>query len=633
MSNRMRYGFVKPAVDAHTMGITSVSERLTDCGYEVIVADERIGAAASDYRYEARRQIILDWIREKQINHLGFSYRLDTHDAVQMMGYLLEAIKSDHLMIWQGGPIHALYFGGVSETCRKIAEEFKGEIKTFVGGETAKETLLAMGVREEDIPRELSEGSRYDDDRISFGEDLIASGKYKERKPVQRPFYPEFGTKRDTVVTRLAAWKTRPFAPLIRAHVGPYSSDVPRMESVNEFLHWAKLLAKSGHMDILSVGSSQLSQSHFGEDWKDLPNGGGVPVNSEEEYAMIREAARPLLVRTYAGTKNIPALAQMYEKTLNISWHALSLWWFNRLDSRGPYGVYENLKQHFDTTRYIAATRKPFEANVSHHFAFRGADDVTYIVSAVLAARLAKKLGIRTFVLQNMLNTPRLTWGIQDLAKSRAMLRLVRALEDDRFTVILQPRAGLDYFKPDLHEAKAQLAAVTALMDDIEPDNDASPEIIHVVSYSEAVHLATPDIIEESIQITQQALTDYRELRRKGAIPDMGRNEEIKEREQQLLQMATERLDAIENAIPNPYTPEGFYKIFAAGFLPVPYLWGEVDEFPHAKNWKTKPVKGGIRVVDENGMPMKESRIAEIAISHIEEANRNLIEIAGKNNG
>ncbi len=96
--------------------------------------------------------------------------------------------------------------------------------------------------------------------------------------------------------------------------------------------------------------------------------------------------------------------------------------------------------------------------------------------------------------------------GIQDLAKSRAMLTLVKSLEDSNFKVILQPRAGLDYFKPDLEEAKIQLAAVTALMDDIDPHDETSPPIIHVVSYSEASHLATPDVINESIQITQYSL-------------------------------------------------------------------------------------------------------------------------------
>ena len=89
---------------------------------------------------------------------------------------------------------------------------------------------------------------------------------------------------------------------------------------------------------------------------------------------------------------------------------------------------------------------------------------------------------------------------MQDLAKSRVLLRLVKELEDNNFRVILQTRAGLDFFKPDIDEAKAQLAAVTAMMDDIDPKNIYSPEIIHVVSYSEALYLATPDIIFRYVQ-------------------------------------------------------------------------------------------------------------------------------------
>ena len=109
--------------------------------------------------------------------------------------------------------------------------------------------------------------------------------------------------------------------------------------------------------------------------------------------------------------------------------------------------------------------------------------------------------------MQNMLNTPKYTIGLQDLAKGRTMLRLVRELEDENFSVHLQLRAGLDYFSPDLEKAKIQLACVTALMDDIEPDNENSPEIIHVVSYCEAVRLATPPVIVESIKITMHSET------------------------------------------------------------------------------------------------------------------------------
>ena len=66
----------------------------------------------------------------------------------------------------------------------------------------------------------------------------------------------------------------------------------------------------------------------------------------------------------------------------------------------------------------------------------------------------AKKNGIKHLILQNMLNTPKYTWNIADLAKSRAMLELVRSLEDEDFKVTLQTRAGLDYFSPDPEKAK-----------------------------------------------------------------------------------------------------------------------------------------------------------------------------------
>ncbi len=619
-----KYGFIKPAIDAHTMGINSAAELLRDCGYDVIVADDLVAKAMNDYKHELRRKVVVDWIITHKIERLGISYRLDQDDAVNMIGYLLEEMKNAKLMKFQGGQIETIFFGGLPKTCEAIDKEFNGLVKTFIGGESVRETLTKMGVSEDRIPSDIYEGSKYDDLLMEFGKKIIDSQDYLKYKPIDRSNYPEFGTMKDSVTKRIDSGIKDSFEPLMRAHVGPYSSSATRIESVNEFLLWAKTLAKSNYLDILSIGSSQLTQSNFGEDWEGKTNGGGVPVNSPEEYRMIWEASRPLLVRTYAGTKNIPSLAQMHEQTLNICWHALSLWWFNKLDERGPYDVYTNLKQHIDTIKYIAKTDKPFEANVPHHFAFRGADDVTYIVSAYLAAKLAKKLGIKTFILQNMLNTPKFTWGVQDLAKSRAMIKLVRSLEDSNFRVLLQPRAGLDYFKPNLYEARIQLAAVTALMDDIDPYNEMSPPIIHVVSYSEASHLATPEIINESIQITQYSLQKYREMRKQGKIEDMAKNLDVNERSIELYQSAIKVVSAIEDSINDPYSPEGFYKIFAAGFLPVPYLWGEVEEFKHAKNWRTKPVRGSVKVVDENNNVMKTEQIIEIAKSNLKDAEYNL---------
>lgn len=311
-----------------------------------------------------------------------------------------------------------------------------------------------------------------------------------------------------------------------------------------------------------------------------------------------------MLVRTYAGTRNVPELARMYEQTIHIAWHALSLWWFCQIDGRGPNTVRQNLLEHVRTLGYIAATGKPFEPNLPHHFAFRGADDVTYVVSAVLAARAAKAAGVRWLILQNMLNTPRPTWGVQDLAKSRACLALVRELEDSRFGVILQPRGGLDYFSTDLDKARAQLAAVAALMDDIEPHDPSSPPIIHVVSYSEASHLADPDVVNESIQITAHALAEYRRLRSAGQIADMADHPEVRARTGELLAEARTVLGAIESAVPQPHSPDGLYRIFADGYLPVPYLWEGRDEFRRAVSWKTRLIRGSVKVVDAQGRPI-----------------------------
>ncbi len=624
MGKYIKYGFIKPALDAHTLGINTAAELLRDCGYDVTIAKESIAQAMNDYRHEVRRKIVIDWIILDKITRLGISYRLDKDDAVNMLGFLIEELKKANLLQFQGGQIENIFFAGLPKTCEAVEKEFKGLVKTFIGGETIRESLIKMGVSEERIPSDISEGSKYDESLLEFGKKIIDSQEYLKYKPSDRSGYLEFGTDKDNVTKRIDSNIRENFEPLMRAHVGPYSSKMTRMESVNEFVNWARTLAQSNYLDILSIGSSQLTQSNFGEDWGDKTNGGGVPINSPKEYRMIWEASRPLLVRTYAGTKNIPYLAEVYEKTLNICWHALSLWWFNKLDGRGPYDVYTNLSQHIETIKYIAKTNKPLEANVSHHFAFRGADDITYIVSAYLAAKLAKTLGIKTFILQNMLNTPRSTWGIQDLAKSRAMLKLVKSLEDSNFRILLQPRAGLDYFKPDLYEARIQLAAVTGLMDDIDPYNEMSPPIIHVVSYSEASHLATPEIIIESIKITQHSLQKYRELRRQGKIEDMGKNSDVYERSIELYESAKKMIAAIESRVNNPYSAEGFYKIFAAGFLPVPYLWGEVEEFKHARNWRTKPIRGSIKIVDENNKVIKTEKVIEIATGNLKDAEYNL---------
>lgn len=593
------FGMMKTALDAHTMGINSAAALLRDCGYRVEISPIAVESALDKINSESSRKLIIRWLKENNISRLGISYRLDPDTAADIVGRIVTLLKSNGLYESADAQIKSIHFAGLKPACEKIEKEYGGRIRTFKGGESAEETLLVMGIPKEEIPKKIIEGCRYDKELLDFGEKVIQEEKYKNLKPLERNMYSEYGTEKDTLTARLEHNFKGGFQPLIRAHSGPFSAEMTRQQCLDEYNKWCRKLASDGFLDILSIGSSQLSQSNFGESWNGKVNGGGVPVNSEQEYRAIWDSAKPMLVRTYSGTKNICRLAEIYERSINISWHALSLWWFNELDGRGPNTLYENLKEHISAIKYIAGTGKPVETNVPHHFAFRGCDDVTYIVSAYLAAKMAKKCGVKVFVLQNMLNTPRSTWGIQDIAKSRVMLELVKGLEDNSFKVILQTRAGLDYFKPDIDAAKVQLAAVTALMDDIEYNNLYSPEIIHVVSYCEALYLATPELINDSIKITRTALGEYRQLKSKGLTPDVN-TDEIILRTNGLKTAVVKIISAMEEYIPYLYSPEGLYIAFTSGWLPVPELWSDSDEFIYAKQWQTAITNGGVCLTDNN---------------------------------
>lgn len=600
------FGFVKPCIDVHTLGITTAMNLLRDCGYASVMADDEVARAVVDLRKINNFGLLARWIVDQRITELGFSYRLDPAEACDYFCNMWYRLLDAGLTADRGGRLERIFFAGLPDACDLVRRELGDAVLTFRGDETPVETLRLLGVPESELPRDLIQTNPYDAMRHRFAEEFIDSEKYRLCTPRDHYGYTECGTGDDSFVRRLEYCRSHRSLPIIRAHAGPYNPD--RREALAEFDGWVRELAHSRLLDVLSIGSSQLTQSAFGEEWHGRPNGGGVPVNSEAEYRAIAEAARPMLVRTYAGTKDVPALAAMHERTLNISWHALSFWWFCEIDGRGPNTVLENLREHIETIRYIASTGKPLEPNVPHHFAFRGADDATYVISAYLAAKTARKYGIRHLILQNMLNTPKYTWGVQDLAKGRTMLRLVRSLETPDFKVSLQTRAGLDYFAPDLEKAKVQLAEVTALMDDIEPDNPDSPEIIHVVSYSEAVRLATPPVIEESIRITLSALDEYRRLRREGRIADMSRDRDVADRESDLYDECREAIGLLERSFADLYTPEGLYRIFEQGFLPVPYMPDLHHRYPHATEWRTAIRNGGIKVVDDDGNVIRTAR-------------------------
>ena len=594
-----RYGLLKSSLDAHTLGINAIKSQLEACGQVVVVGDDSISLAVREIEHSIQKDRIVEWIKQNAITHIGVSYRLDPKDAKMIMGHLMHALKSEHCLSTDGGTIQNIFFAGLPESCRLIEEEHKSLVNCFIGSESPRDSLIMMGVDEDEIPKQLIESSRYDEDLKRYANDLIQSGSYQHFKPLPKGGYEGFGTRKDRVVDRIKHHQRTQNLPLTRVHVGPYLHN--RNEAVDLFTEWCKQLAQAGFLDIVSIGSSQLTQSNFNEDWTGLSNGGGVPIQNELEYSELYDASRPLLLRTYAGTKNVPALAKIHERSINIAWHALSFWWFNQLDGRGPNDLLTNLQEHIDTLKYIALSKKPFEPNIPHHFAFRGSDDVTYIVSAVLAARSAKKHGIQDFILQVMLNTPRYTTGIVDLAKARAIIQLIKPLIDSDFRTYLQPRAGLDYFAPDIELAKRQLAIVSMLMDDIEPNDPLSPPLVHVVSYSEALYLATPEVINESIQITHAAIQHYRQMKANHQIDAQRYEVEIQTKTNHFVTEAQIILDSIDQHIKEPTSAQGLYDIFAVGYLPTPYLWGNQEQFPHATHFSSTYHEGSTILIDDEG--------------------------------
>jgi hypothetical protein len=616
---KRRYGLLKPLPDVHTLGINTIKGLLLDCGETVLIADESISRSFQETGSESEQ--LHRWLTKQHITHLGLSYRLDPQDALSLMDQLIDYLKKNRCLQQDKGWIHRLYFAGLPESCDRISQRFGTLITVFSGEDSVFETMSALDVPQSKIPSHIFEGSRYDEERAKLAAVYIQSADHTTLSPVINERYPEFGTRQDSLSLRLLNRRLHSDLPLTRVHVGPYQQD--RQKAVTEFEQWCSRLAKNRYLDICSIGSSQLTQSHFGQDWTGLKNGGGVPIQTAAEYERIYACSRPMLLRTYSGTSQVDHLVKVHEDSLNIAWHALSLWWFNQIDGRGPNDLLTNLHQHTEALKLIARHRKPFEPNVPHHFSFRGADDLTYVVSAVLSARVAKQYGIQDFVLQVMLNTPRSTWGMTDLAKARSILAMIAPLKDEHFNIILQPRAGLDYFSPNLDEAKIQLASVSMLMDDIEPQDQTSPDIIHVVSYSEAVHLATPDIIDDSIKITLGAVAHYRQFKKTHDFL-APYEAEIQKRTQEFIHEATLILNAIDAHLEDFSSPVALAALFESGFLPAPYLWGNTQKYPNATHFGSRFSNGTTILTDQEGHPVSTQARIDYALSNLEQCHTRL---------
>ena len=288
------FGFVKPLIDVHTLGISTISNLLKDCKYKSYIAPDEVNEAVIKIHKLNNYGLVKKWLVEKRITQLGFSYRLDPQEGVDYFMSLYNLLLNDKMFVKDGGQLKQLFFAGLPDTCQLVKGKTNNSILVFPGDESPLESLFKLGIPDDRLPNTLLQDDEYDNMRWSFASDLIASERYKAITHQDHYNYNNCGKENDSYIERLNYAKSKKSLPIIRAHVGPYNPD--RLEALKEFKAWIKDLAESRLLDVLSIGSSQLTQSHFGEDWDGLPNGGGVPINSELEYKMIKDLASPMYV-------------------------------------------------------------------------------------------------------------------------------------------------------------------------------------------------------------------------------------------------------------------------------------------------------------------------------------------------
>jgi hypothetical protein len=347
------------------------------------------------------------------------------------------------------------YFGGTPE-CVNVAKQFSYFSQYFIGEEKLSYLIQTLSIDEE-IAGNIK-------------------GKIEEKPMLE-------GGKLDARQLR-EMMKDGLYLPMLRHHFG--------LPSLEDSLNGIRKIAESEQVDIISLAPDQNAQEFFFEPEKmdrSLDGAGGIPIRSEEDMIRISEARMagnyPRL-KIYAGTTNLLKWAEMSVRLLNVAWGTIPLFWYSILDGRSKRPLEIAISENQEVIRWYAENGIPVEINDPHQWGLRETSDVITAVDGYLVAYNAKKLGVKTYIAQYMFNTPRLTSGKMDIAKMLAMSELINELEDDNFIHLKMVRAGLTHFSTDMDIAKGQLASSTLLALALKP------QIIHVVSFSEASHAATP---------------------------------------------------------------------------------------------------------------------------------------------
>ncbi len=359
----------------------------------------------------------------------------------------------------------------------------------------------------------------------------------------------------DYLVDRIRQVRERENRPLIRAHIGIAAETIePTVEAIEK-------LAEAEAFEIVSLAPDQTSQELLakfirGEEdpGKYLSGQGGAPVRTIEDLKRLKAATQRgnyPMTRIYTGTDELIGLAQLWEKYLNMSFPAVPIFYYNELDGRGPISIRDSFDEHFRTIEWWAEQGKPVEINDPHQWGLRYASDDMQVTDHVLCAAIALNKGVKHYVMHMMFELPPEISALDDLAKMKAAYELIEPLTRRfDFRIIKQTRSGLPGFPPNLNQAKGHLAFGVYSQLYMEPD------MLHVVTHSEAHHEASADDIIESCEIVKQVCWDFA----KGYVPQIWDEPIVKARKLELKRNAMYNLlhGAILGGYEGPIRPENF---------------------------------------------------------------------------
>jgi len=290
-------------------------------------------------------------------------------------------------------------------------------------------------------------------------------------------------------------------------------------------------------------------------------------------------------MRCYSGTNDQVALAAVLHETIHNSWCAVPVFWYSELDGRSTRSLEQAIAEHGALVAWCAAHGVPVERNDQNQWGLRHASDTVQVAAAALAAGLTAAAGVKTVVVQMMLNNPPGIAPAMDVAKMSAMESMVRRAVGGGVTVLRETRGGLFSMPFDPDRARGQLASATRTGMLLRPD------ILHVVGHTEADHIAGPEEVVSSCTLARQVIDDALL-----GLPDPLADRTVGERRVHLMEEAAFLLEAVERRFPGALAgdPAALAGAVRFGYLDAPYLAG----IPAARGVAVTVVDGGCDAVD-----------------------------------